>query len=155
MCVCVLNCSVMSDSLDPLDCSPPGSSVHGIFHSRILWSGFPFPIPDYLPNPRIKPTSLASPALVGRFFITLPPGKPGAYICVSVSSVAQLCPALCDPWTAAHQASLSITNSQGLLKLMSIKLGMPGDAIQSSHPLSSPSYSAFSLSQPHGLGLFQ
>ena len=25
------------------------------------------------------------------------------------------------PWTAAHQASLSITNSQGLLKLMSIK----------------------------------
>ena len=26
------------------------------------------------------------------------------------------------PWTAAHQASLSITNSQSLLKLMSIKL---------------------------------
>ena len=29
------------------------------------------------------------------------------------------------PWTAAHQASLSITNSQSLLKLMSIKLVMP------------------------------
>ena len=29
------------------------------------------------------------------------------------------------PWTTAHQASLSITNSRGLLKLMSIKLVMP------------------------------
>ena len=29
------------------------------------------------------------------------------------------------PWTAAHQASLSITNAQSLLKFMSIKLVMP------------------------------
>ena len=29
------------------------------------------------------------------------------------------------PWTAAHQTSLSITNSQSLLKLMSIELMMP------------------------------
>ena len=34
------------------------------------------------------------------------------------------------PWTAAHQASLSITNSQSLLKLVSIKSVMP-----SSHPI--------------------
>ena len=31
------------------------------------------------------------------------------------------------PWTAAHQASLSITNSQSLLKFMSIKSGMPSN----------------------------
>ena len=31
------------------------------------------------------------------------------------------------PWTAAHQASLSITNSQSFLKLMSIKSVMPSD----------------------------
>ena len=31
------------------------------------------------------------------------------------------------PWTAAHQASLSITNSQRLLKLMSIELVMPSN----------------------------
>ena len=31
------------------------------------------------------------------------------------------------PWTEAHQASLSITNSQSLLKLMSIELGMPSN----------------------------
>ena len=34
------------------------------------------------------------------------------------SSVAQLCSALATPWTAAHQASLSTTNSQSFLKLM-------------------------------------
>ena len=31
------------------------------------------------------------------------------------------------PWTAAHQASLSITNSWSLLKLMSIELVMPSN----------------------------
>ena len=31
------------------------------------------------------------------------------------------------PWTAAHQASLSIINSQSLLKIMSIKLVMPSN----------------------------
>ena len=37
------------------------------------WSGLLFPLPGDLPDPRLKPTS---PALVGRFFITEPPGKP-------------------------------------------------------------------------------
>ena len=46
------------------------------------------------------------------------------------------------PWTAARQASLSITNSQSLLKLMSIESVMP---FQPSHPLSSPSPPAFNL----------
>ena len=41
------------------------------------------------------------------------------------SSAAQSCPTLCDPVAAAHQASLSITNSQSLLKLMSVELVMP------------------------------
>ena len=82
--VCVCSSAQLCLTPDSLDCSPPGSNVHGIFQARILWSGFPFPILDYLPNPGIKPTSLASPALAGRFFTTLPPGKPGAYIWVSV-----------------------------------------------------------------------
>ena len=52
------------------------------------------------------------------------------------------------PWTAAHLASLPITNSQSLLKLMSIWVG---DAIQPSHPLSSPSPPAFNLSHHQSL----
>ena len=39
------------------------------------------------------------------------------------------------PWTAAHQASLSITNSWILLKLMSIELVMPSNHLILCHPL--------------------
>ena len=39
-------------------------------------SGLPFTSPGDLPDPGIKPVSLASPALVGSFFTTEPPGKP-------------------------------------------------------------------------------
>ena len=41
------------------------------------------------------------------------------------------------PWTAARQASLSITNSQSLLKLMSIKLVMPSNHLILCWPFSS------------------
>ena len=43
------------------------------------------------------------------------------------------------PWTAAHQASLSITNSWSLLKLMSIKSVMPSNHLILCHPLLLPS----------------
>ena len=43
------------------------------FSRQEYWSGLPFPTPGYLPNPGIEP---ASPALAGRFFTTVPPGKP-------------------------------------------------------------------------------
>ena len=39
------------------------------------------------------------------------------------------------PWTAAHQASLAITNSQGLLKIMSIKSVMPSNHLNLCCPL--------------------
>ena len=51
------------------------------------------------------------------------------------SSVAQLCRLFATPWTAAHQASLSITNSQGLLKLMSFESVMPSNHLILCHPL--------------------
>ena len=57
-----------------MDCSPPGSSVHGILQARI--QEWPFPSPGNLPNPGIEPDTLASPALAGRFFTTSTTGKP-------------------------------------------------------------------------------
>ena len=47
---------------DFMECSPPGSSLHGISQARI-WNELPFPSPGDLPDPGIKPASLASPAL--------------------------------------------------------------------------------------------
>ena len=49
-----------------MDCSPPGSSVHGILQARIM----EFPPPGDGPNPGIEPVSLMSPALVGGFVTT-------------------------------------------------------------------------------------
>ena len=46
------------------------------FSREEYWSGLPFPSLGDIPDPGIQPTSLASPALPGRFFTTEPPGKP-------------------------------------------------------------------------------
>ena len=43
------------------------------------------------------------------------------------------------PWTAAHKVSLSISNSRGLPKLMSIELVIPSNQLILCHPLLSPS----------------
>ena len=63
---------------------------------------------------------------------------------VQFSSVAQCVRLFATPWTAARQASPSITNSQSLLKLMTIESVMP-----SNHLI--PFSSTFNLSQHQGL----
>ena len=69
------------------------------------------------------------------------------------SSVAQSCLTLWTPWTAACQASLSITNSPSLLNLMSIKSVMPSNhlilclILFSSRLQSSPASGSFQTSQ--------
>ena len=68
---------------------------------------------------------------------------------LKISSVQLLSPVwlFATPWTTARQASLSITNSWSPLK----PVHWVGDAIQPSHPLSSPSPPALNLSQHQGL----
>jgi hypothetical protein len=54
-----------------------GFSLQENFH------GLPFPSPRDLSDPRIEPVSPASPALAGRFFTSVSPGKPHfRYMCV-------------------------------------------------------------------------
>ena len=50
----------------------------------------------------------------------------------------QSCLTLCNPWTTAHQASLSITNSRSLLKLTPIESVMPSNHLILCHPLLLP-----------------
>ena len=79
MCVCVCVhapvCSITQLCLtlcDPMDCSTPGSSAHGISQARILeWVAIFFS--GDLPGPGIVP---ASPALASSFFTIEPPRKP-------------------------------------------------------------------------------
>ena len=56
----------------PMDCGPPGFSIHGIFQARVLdW--LPWPSPGDLPDPGIEPRS---PALQEDALTSEPPGKP-------------------------------------------------------------------------------
>ena len=56
---------------DPMDCSLPGSSVHGVFQARILkWVAISYS------QPRIKPMSPAFPAWKTGSFTTIPVASP-------------------------------------------------------------------------------
>ena len=62
-------------------CAAPSTVAHQAplsmeFSRQDYWSGLPFATPWDLPNPGVKPMSLASPALAGRLFSTAPSGKP-------------------------------------------------------------------------------
>ena len=46
------------------------------FSRQEYWREISYPLPGYLPDPGIKPTFHASPALTGRFFTTAPPRNP-------------------------------------------------------------------------------
>ena len=71
---CLTLCSSM-------DCSPPGSSVHGILQARILeWVAIPFPTQSW--------TQVS--CIAGRFFTVWATSE-------SESEVTQSCPTLCDP----------------------------------------------------------
>ena len=67
---------------------------------------------------------------------------------VQFSSVTQLCPALCDPMDCSMPG---FPVHHQLLELIQSHVHQVGDAIQPSHPLSSPSSPAFNLSQHQGL----
>ena len=55
---------------DPMDYSPPGSSLSMGFSRQEYWSGLPYPPCQDLPDPGIEPTFLMSPKLAGGFFTT-------------------------------------------------------------------------------------
>ena len=72
VCVCVCARSVVT-ICDPMDCSPPGSSVLGISQARILqysWSilELSFPSPMDLPDPGIEPISTGISCIAHGFF---------------------------------------------------------------------------------------
>ena len=66
---CMLSLQLCLTLCDAVECSSPGSSVHGILQAGILEWVAMLSSGD-LPEPGIKPVSPMSPALAGRFFIT-------------------------------------------------------------------------------------
>lgn len=74
MCVS-LSHSVVSDSATSWTVARQ-ASLSMEFSRQEYWSRLPFPALGDLSDPGIKLMSLGSPALMGRFFTTVPPGKP-------------------------------------------------------------------------------
>ena len=69
----------------PLSCSPPGSSVHGIFQARIPeWVAISSSREFSKPRDQIRASCVS--CIAGRFFTTEPPGKPKCFTCISLIS---------------------------------------------------------------------
>ena len=122
-------------------CSLPGSSVG--FSRQEYWSGLPFPSSGDLPDSRIEP---GSPALQVDSLLSKPPGKP-----FSVSDQIrsdQLRPTLCDPM---NRSTPGLPVHHQLPEFTQTHVHRFSDAIQPSHPLSSPSPPALNPSQHQSL----
>ena len=68
--------SPVSDSLPPFWTEAHQTPLSLEFPRQECWNGLPFPSLEDLPNPGIKPISLASPALQVESLLSEPPGKP-------------------------------------------------------------------------------
>ena len=72
VCACPLSCPTLCD---PMDCSPPGSSVPGILQARIVEQVAVFSSRRFSPTRDRTPVSFLS-CSAGGFFTTEPSGKP-------------------------------------------------------------------------------
>ena len=90
----------MSDSCDPMDCSPPGLSVHGIFQARILkWVAISFSTGSSGPRNQTGSPALQADSLLTELRQKLFPAisiNKGCHVHACDKSL-QSCPILCDP----------------------------------------------------------
>jgi len=119
---------------DPMDCSPPGSSMHGILQARVLeWGAIAFSMERLT----IGETGSCSDGWGHAQFSS-----------VQFSSAAQSCPTLCDPM---NHSSPGLPVHHQLPEFTQTHVHRVSDAIQPSHPLLSPSPPAPNPSQHQSL----
>ena len=97
LCMCLATQSCLT-LCDPVDCSPLGSSVHGISRQE-CWSGLPFPSPGDLPHPEIKPLILTSPCIGRRILCRCVISYTRQ--CIYVNATLSVCPPLSSPLTTS------------------------------------------------------
>ena len=113
---------------DPMDCSLPGSSVHGIFQARVLeWVAISFSRGSSRPRDRTQVSIVGFTLWATREVTALI-----TVVVVQLLSQVQLFVTL---WMAACQASLSFMISQSLLKFMTIESVMPSNHLFLCRPL--------------------
>ena len=113
MYVCILTCLTLWEANDS---SPPASSVRGIFQARMLeWVAISYP--GDCPDPGIEPEF---PVLAGRFFTTVPPGKPHFLCCCLLNKH------ITDPLRPVIHTLCSMTNT-------CLPSPVPGGTLNSNH----------------------
>ena len=127
----MLSCQLCLTICNPMDCSPPGSYVHGVSQARMLeWVAISYSRGSSWPGDQ---TWLS--CITGRFFTIWATREANRdYLLLLFSQVYQfrsvqfshsVVSDSATPWIAACQASLSITNSQSSPRLTSIESVMP------------------------------
>ena len=122
---------------DPTDCSPPVSSVHGDSPGKNTGVGC-----HALLRGSSQPRDQTQTCIADKFFTVWATRE------AIFSSVAQSCPTLCDPM---NHSTAGLPVHHQLLESTETHVHRVSDAIQPSHPLSSPSPPALGLSQHQGL----
>ena len=117
--------SVVSDSSDPMDCSPPGSSIHGIFQAKVLeWGAIAFSRAPYfdLALERILPffcyslsNTVFKQSILNTFKVPPPFHKGDSSPLQHPSQSATSLPSLWPPWPFQ---SLALSNSLSVLGQM-------------------------------------
>ena len=142
--MCVLVTQSCLTLCDPMDCGPQAPLSMG-FSRQEYCSGLLCPPPGDLPNPGVKPVSPVSPALLALYPLSQ---LRSTIIIIQFSSVAQSCLTLCDPM---NHSTPGLPVHHQLLEFTQTHAHRVRDAIQPSHPRSSPSPPAPNPSQHQGL----
>ena len=130
----------------PTLCNPMDYTVHGILQARILeWVAVPFSRGSCQPRDHTLVSHIVGGCKVMALGISGSDCFPGS---VQFSSVAQSCLTLCDP---VNQSTPGLPVHHQLPEFAQTHAHRVGDAIQPSHPLSSPSPPAPNPSQNQGL----
>ena len=147
LCCAVLSHSVVSSSWRPRGLQPTRLLCPWGFSRQEYWSGVPCPPAGPLSNSGIKPRF---PALQVDSLPSEPPGKPKntGVGSVQFSSVAQSCLTLCNPMNCSTPG---LPVHHHLPEFIQTHVHRVRDAIQPSHPLSSPSPLAPNPSQHQSL----
>ena len=117
---------------NPMNCGLPGSSVHGILQARILgWVAIPFSRESSQPRDWTQVFCTAG----GFFTIWATREAPSFIYQIRSDPLLSRVWLFATPWIAAHQASLSITNSRNSPRLTSIESVMPSSHLILCRPL--------------------
>ena len=125
---------------DPLDCSPPGFSVHGI--GKDAGMGSHSLLQGIFPTQELNQCLLHCRWILYHLSHQESPGKD------KFSSVTKSCPTLCNPMDCSMPG---FPVRHQLLELAQTRVHRVGDAIKPSYPLMFPSPPAFDLPQHQGL----